>query len=422
MQVVHVNTTDIHGGAARAAFRLNEALNQNGVDSKMLVLNKISDQKFVYQYSDGILNKYFLNNARTFFEHKEIKRSTQRKNISFSTGKYGYNPIAHPLFKDADIINLHWTNKSYISLNGIKSLINSNKKIVWTLHDMWSFTGGCHYSNSCEKYLDMCGACPILKSSNTEDLSTKVFKYKSKIFNNKDLSIVTCSNWLKKCAANSKLFRDKNISVIPNTLNINLYKPINKNICKSFLGIDKNKFVILFGAMDALSDKRKGYNYLKKMFKILNNIKPNWKDKIQIVVFGASDSNDIRKIPYDIKFVGKLSDDYALAALYNAANVLIVPSLQDNLPNTIMESLSCGTPVISFNVGGIPDMIDHKKNGYLAKYKSAKDLANGLQWIISKNNLEYENICKDCRNKVIKNYNNKLISNKYIKIYESKGL
>lgn len=397
MKVVHVNTSDIRGGAAIAAHRLHKAFLKKNINSKMLVMNKDSDEKEIILARNNNFEKHIFSKSRTSLNKIILSRYRDRKDIIFSPAKFGLDITKNEIIQDADIIHLHWVVGGFLSLNSLDNLFSLNKKIIWTLHDMWSFTGGCHYSGTCDKYKNNCGNCPILNSKKENDLSSKIFKKKTKIYKDKNLNIITCSNWLRECAQKSVLLKNKNINAIPNVLDDNIFKNIDQNIVRDILNLDKNKKYILFGAMNSTSDPRKGWDYLKKSLQIINNKYSDLKNEVELLVFGASYSEDVEKLPFNVKFLGRFSDEIALSLIYNSADLFVAPSLEDNLPNTVLESLHCGTPVAAFGIGGMPDMIEHKENGYLADFKSSDNLAKGIVW--SLNNLDKVKINEEYFNK-----------------------
>jgi glycosyltransferase involved in cell wall biosynthesis len=393
LKILHVNTSDINGGAAIAAHRLHKALLKNNIDSKMLVMKKASNEKEVVLARNNNFEKHIFSKIRVLFKKIILSRYKNRKDIIFSPAKFGLDITKNKIIQEADVIHLHWVVGNFLSLNSLDKLFSLNKKIVWTLHDMWAFTGGCHYSDECEKYKHACYDCPILNSNKEKDLSRKVFEKKSKIYQGRDINIITCSEWLGECAKQSKLLKNKNINSIPNVLDNNIFKNIDQNIARDILSLDKNKKYILFGAMNSTSDPRKGWDYLKNSIKIINERYADVKGDVELLVFGSSYSKDVEKTTLSVKFLGRFFDEIALSLIYNSADLFVAPSLEDNLPNTVLESLHCGTPVVAFNIGGMPDMIEHEKNGYLAKCKDSKDLANGIIW--SLNNLKNVNLINE---------------------------
>ncbi|MDI3546995.1 MAG: hypothetical protein PWR10_647 [Halanaerobiales bacterium] len=409
MKIVHISSSDIQGGAARAAYRLNQALNRLDIDSRMFVRTKKGDD----------LTVSFPNTSKSIYDNSipSLNFYLERYPVPFSTGREGVDISNDSLIKDAEIINLHWINGDFLSLKSLNKLERLNKPIVWTLHDMWPFTGGCHYSNFCDRYQEKCGRCPILKSDQEEDLTRKVWLKKHEIFNKLDLTIVTPSKWLAESARESSLFSDSEIKVIPNTLDTGIFKPIDKKVARMILNLPMDKHLVLFGAVKATKDKRKGFTYLKEALEKLSFRRKDFNNNLELLVFGASSSEEMESFPYKVNFMGTLKDDYTLALCYSAADVFIAPSLEDNLPNTVMESMACGTPVVAFNIGGMPDMLEHKKNGYLAEYKSAEDLAEGIGWIL-KDERRLKVLGKETREKVINNYSFRIVGKKYLNLYE----
>lgn len=416
MKIFHINTNDLSGGAARAAYRLNKSLNMCGVESCMLVNKKTSDEANILVTSQKTKDKA-LSKITPLLDRIPLKFYNSKTKGLFSPAWGGIDITKHPRLIEADIIHLHWINNGFLSLKSIEKLKKLNKPIVWTLHDMWAFTGGCHYSDNCIKYTEACGNCPLLDSKRQRDLSRRIWDRKRKIYKDMNLTVVTCSKWLGGCAQNSSLLSSKNIRVIPNTLEMDVFKPINSRIAREILNLPEDKFIILFGAMSATSDKRKGFSYLAESINTLVSVNPELKNRAEILVFGATHSKDIESLPLNVNFLGNLGDNTTLSLCYNAADVFIAPSLEDNLPNTVMESLSCGTPVVAFNIGGMPDMIEHKTNGYLADSISPESLSEGISFFLedSSNQDVFE---KNSRESVVKSYRKDIVAKQYIEVYE----
>lgn len=415
MRVVHINTSDTRGGAARAALRLNKALNNLQVASQMLVQNKNSDYLNIKSTSETKFQKG-LAKLRSKYNNLFLKFYKNRKKIPFSTAKAGVNISKYKIVKKSDIINLHWINSGFLSLKGLEQIGKLGKPIIWTLHDMWPFTGGCHYSGGCTKYQEKCGRCSVLNSEKECDISRKIWKNKRKRIENLDLTIVTCSKWLKECVRNSSLLGDLQVKVIPNTIDINVFKPIDKRIARNILNLPHDKKLVLFGAMNATSNSRKGFDYLKKSLKKVSDNNSKLRNELELLVFGASHSDDIEKLPFKTQFVGHLYDNYTLALCYSAADVFVGPSLEEAFGQTYSESMACGTPCVAFNHSGPKDIINHKENGYLARYKSARSLAKGINWVLeSKRRLE--SLGTDARKNVMKKYSFEVVGEQYLQLY-----
>jgi glycosyltransferase involved in cell wall biosynthesis len=408
MKVLIVNTSDISGGAARAAYRLHSSLLSTGIDSKMLVQIKKSDDYTVIPiYGNNKIGKAFslsrptLDQIPVKFYKNKIKTLFSPAWLPFSKAVEKINEI------NPDIVHLHWITGGMIK---IEDLAKINKPIVWTLHDNWAFTGGCHRKWECEKYINSCGACPILNSNKEVDLSRRIWYRKKKTYEKIKMIIVSPSNLLAECSKRSSLLKHKMHYVIPNPINTNIFKPINKEIARNIWNLPKNKKIIAFGAFSATSDINKGF---KELINALNKISD--KKNIELVVFGSSEPKNSPNFEFKTHYLGHLYDDISLVVLYNAVDVMVVPSLWENLSNTIMESLACATPVVAFDVGGNSDMIEHFHNGYLAKPFDIDDLKNGIEWVLNAPN--YDELCKNAREKVLRDFNVSIIVKKYIEIY-----
>ena len=391
MKSLLINSSDISGGAAIAAYRIHKGLQKIGIDSKMLVQTKLSDDKTVIAPETKVKKGLALLRPTLDFTFKNLF-SGGSKTI-FSPAWLPFSDIPSRIKSIApDIVHLHWICDGILRIEDLKRI---NKPIVWTLHDMWAFTGGCHYNAGCERFRQSCGNCPQLNRMCENDLSWSVFKRKQKAWAGLDITIVTPSNWLAECAKESSLFKGRCIEVIHNGLDLNMFKPIDKTIAREIWDLPINKKLILFGAMEATSDHRKGFDLL---YKGLKQLSAKWSDKAELVVFGASEPENPPDFGLPVHYLGLLHDDVSLALLYSAADVMVVPSRQDNLSNTVVEPLSCGTPVVAYNVGGMLDMIDHRLNGYLAKHYDSNDLADGINWVLSGKN-RHKELCIKAREK-----------------------
>ena len=286
--------------------------------------------------------------------------------------------------KSADYIYIHWALSGFLNLKSIEELAKLNKPIIIFMHDMWAITGGCHYSFECEKYKIACNECPVFINPAKSKFADKGFNKKLKLYSKyNNLFFVSPSMWLYDCAKEAFLTKSKPVFYIPNILDNTVFKPIDKKVAKQILNINADETVIAFGAV-SIDSPRKGWAYLQKGLEIFQQ--NNGAKNISVLIFGSGKNKAMADaIPFKTKFMGYLKDEYSKALVYNAADVFIVPSLADNQPTTVQESLSCGTPVVGFEVGGIPDMIMHKQNGYLAKYKDAEDIAEGISFCLDTN-------------------------------------
>ncbi|MCX8120894.1 MAG: glycosyltransferase family 4 protein [Oscillatoriaceae bacterium SKW80] len=410
MKILLLSTYDILGGAARAAYRLHKGLQMINVDSRMLVQLKFSYDPTVIGPVKEIQKE--LSRVRPILDDLLLKKIYHYdiKN-KFSVNRLPENILSKVSEQNPDVVNIHWVSDGYLKIETISKF---RKPVVLTLHDMWAFTGGCHYSMDCDRYKNSCGKCPQLGSNKDLDLSYRVWQRKAKSWKNKNLTIISPSQWLANCARESSLFRNSPIEVIPNGLDTDVYKPINRQFARERLNFPRNKKIILFGAQDP-NEPRKGFNLLKETLQHLKAI-ANGED-IALAILGSSQPSCPPDLGFSTYYLGKLSDDISLSLVYGAADVFIAPSVQDNLPNTVMEALACGTPCVAFNIGGMPELIEHKKNGYLSPPFDVKDLAQGIYWLLS--DLEiWHKLCERAREKVTTEFTLEKQAKSYVKIFQ----
>jgi glycosyltransferase involved in cell wall biosynthesis len=410
MKVLHLNTSDINGGAARAAYRLHQGLQRIGLTSQMLVQDQVSDDSTVVKPATK-LQKGLAKIQPILNILPLLLFSPQRDRVPYSL-QWFPDAIATQIAQIApDLINLHWISDGYIQ---IETLAKLNKPIVWTLHDMWPFTGGCHYSQECDRYTKSCGACPQLGSTREWDLSRWVWQRKAKAWRKLNLTIVTPSNWLAQCASASSLFRDFRVEVIPHGLDITTFKPIEQRLAREILNLPPDKQIVLFGAIKATSDQRKGFHLLQPALQFLSQTE--WQDRLETAIFGASEPMDTPNLGFKSHYLGRLNDDFSLVLAYSAADVMIVPSLQESFGQTAFESLACGTPVVGFNATGLKDIVEHEQNGYLAQPYEVEDLARGIAWVLEDRE-RYEKLCDRAREKVEQEFTIDLQAQRYLALY-----
>ncbi len=410
MKPLLISTTDINGGAARAAYRLHQGLQSINVSSQMLVQSRLSDDETITS-SQTRLGKAIakLRPGLDKLPLQQLYPQCDRSVYSFQwLPDRNASKVSHI---GPDIINLHWVCDGFLNIGTIGKF---KQPIVWTLHDMWAFTGGCHYSQECDRYTDSCGTCPQLSSRKHSDLSHWVWQRKAKTLKGINLTIVTPSAWLARCARASSLFKDLRVEVIPNSLDTAKYKPVNRQVARQILGLPQDKRLVLFGAMKATSDPRKGFHLLQSALQSLS--KTGWKEQLSLVIIGASQPSHPPNLEFEAHYLGVLSDDISLALAYAAADVFIAPSIQDNLPNTVMEALACGTPCVAFNIGGMPDLIEHQQNGYLAQAYKMEDLAQGIVWVLENTN-RHQKLCSYARKKVEQKFTQELQARRYSSLF-----
>ena len=413
MRVLIVNTSEKTGGAAVAANRLVEALNNNGVKAKMLVRDKDTNRITVVGIRHHILKKwYFIWERLVIFIHLHFSKDNL---FQVDIANSGFDITGLREFKEADVIHLNWVNQGFLSLRSINNIIKSGKPVVWTMHDLWSATGICHYAHDCKAYQSQCHHCKYLPDSGAaHDLSTKIFKKKQKLYNNADIFFVACSKWLCGEARKSALLADKKITNIPNPINSNLYHPVDKKESKRRTGLPLDKKVILF-VSQKVTDERKGVKYFIDALNILADKNPEFAVHTCVAVLGGHSEDIISELSIKTYPLGYITDEKKIISVYNSADVFVLPSLEDNLPNTIMEAMSCGVPCVGFNVGGIPEMINHRSNGYIAKTGDTKDLATGINWIL--NEADYDALKLNSIKKVTTFYSQRIVAMNYLEIY-----
>jgi glycosyltransferase involved in cell wall biosynthesis len=363
----------------RAPLRLHNAFLEENIESQMLVMDY--DENLTSGIQDTGRNSRLTSRADHYMQ-SFITHKINKKYGMYTYPVLGTNVSKIEMVKSADIIYLHWVQGGFMSLSSYRQIAELGKPIIFFMHDMWTITGGCHYSFTCEKYKSKCFACQMFPSKGIIDWVASEFKRKRKFYSDfKNLYFASPSKWLFECAKKSNLTKDKPIFYIPNVIDNRLFKPVGKKFSRHILNIKSDGKIIAFGANFILS-AYKGWPELLKALKILGT--EYSRESLTILIFGGGSNNkEIEKeIPFNVQFMGFLKDEYSTVLVYNAADVLVTPSLADNLPTTVLECESCGTPVVGFDVGGVPDMIKHKENGYLAKYRDPEDLAAGIRFCL----------------------------------------
>lgn len=414
MRVLIVNTSERTGGAAIAANRLMEALKNNGVKAKMLVRDKQTDRMTVSAIPPSILLplKFIWERLCIFIANGFRRRNLFQVDIA-NTG----TDITHLYeFEQSDVIHLHWINQGFLSMDDLDKIIHSGKPVVITMHDMWYFTGICHHSGSCTKYRNYCYKCELLTNGGIgSDPAIKVYEQKRKLYSGAKLAFVGCSKWIADMANTSALTQGQFVTNVPNPINTHTFHPIGKPEVRDKWRLPQDKQLLLFGAR-RITDWLKGFKYLAEACGIIAKEDPTLAQRLGVVVLGG-DSKKVKDfIPLDVYPVDYVSNERDIVELYNAVDIFVTPSLQENLPNTIMEAMTCGTPCVGFNIGGIPEMIEHKKNGYVAEYRNARDFADGIKWCLDPDH--YDALCANSRSKALNNYSEDRIARRYTEIYE----
>jgi glycosyltransferase involved in cell wall biosynthesis len=401
MKILHINAFDT-GGAAIAAIRLHKSLLHEGYDSNML-FSKITrsdvPNSFEFTKPEPSLSKNIsykikrkLGGELNYWE--KSNKLLQGRITGFDMFSLPFSDFRieeQHIYKEADVINLHWT----ASLLDYKFFENNHKPLVWTLHDMAPFTGGCHYSRGCEVFMTNCTNCPQLIGTGNIDLANENLNYKQESLINKNIQVVTLSDWMTERVAQSKLFGQFNIKKILNSLDSKIFKPYPVAIARSLFSLPEDTPIILF-VSESIENKRKGFDLLTACIDSFSD------SNVLFCAVGASKQDGATQNK-KVRHIGKVVDEYTLAMLYNAADVVVIPSREDNLPNVMLEALSCGTPVISFSNGGMKEIIVNEQNGVLVNTINESSLKNAIHDFLKNKQTFNKQYISDSAHKTFKN-------------------
>ena len=378
MKVVILSKSDGTGGAAIVSYRLMEALREEGVDARMLVAEKTTGSPYVAEaFSHWLRNYKFLRERLSIFCRNGFNRDSLFK---IDDGSQGLPLWRHPWVKEADAVLINWVNQGFLSLEGVRRIARQGKKIVWTMHDMWNFTGVCHHAGTCRRFLEECGNCPLLgKKGNSKDLSFKTWWKKRSLYNASSIRFVAVSSWLKNLAVKSSLLSDKDISLIPNAFPLLSYEPSRP--------LNNPKRYIIFGAA-RIDDDIKGFPIFKESLKIFREKYPELASETGLLLYGGiKDRSQLEGIALDYEYLGTVNGFENLRKLYDLADVVASTSHYENLPGTLIEGQAFGCAPVSFDRGGQKDIIDHLSTGYLVPWSDnprqrAEAFADGLAWAL----------------------------------------
>lgn len=417
MKVIHINTYTDFGGAGIAGKRISDSINliKPGTSE---VFDKDSNESNFHFFRE----KPFPSQLTRLYFGVDILWSwilgvKKRFRFAFSISQWGREIEKWDLIRKADIIHLHWINQGFISKKGLVKLAKLNKPIVWTLHDMWPITGGCHYSSQCNHFEYGCGNCFMLRNPGSMDLSKRGTHNKSRIYALLNPNFVSPSNWLGYLTSKSKISGSYPVQVIPNPIDLDLFKPGDKSGIRKKRNWGQEEFLIVINAFK-ITHERKGFRYILESLDILTYEKKVPIEKIRLIIIGEMDLDTLGSLPVNYNIMGYIKDPEKIIEINQAADVYVLPSLEDNLPNTILEALACGLPTVAFRIGGIPDMIHHLETGFLAEPESALSLAEGLIWIYHQaQKSPYLNL--NSRKKAEESYSYKRIGEAYLNLYQS---
>jgi glycosyltransferase involved in cell wall biosynthesis len=416
LRILHLSTTDIRGGAARAAYRLHGGLCRQGYDSSMFVAHRGSDDPSVTSYVPpmdiprGL--RRVLRRGLIWHDFRRYESSRPSCHDSFNDSRSEYGVALLEQLPSCDLINLHWI-AGFVDYKSFFARAPGHIPIVWTFHDMNPFTGGCHYDEGCGRFVECCGGCPQLGSKDLHDLSRQIWRRKRNIFQQikpDTLHIVTPSLWLTEEAKRSSLLGRFSSSVIPYGLDTDIFSPRDPSIARAVLGVPKSAKVVLFVA-GSTDNWRKGFVFLAEALSELTE----WPNLFLVSLGGGTPALNSH---IDHLHLGYADNDRLLSFAYSAADVFVISSVQDNFPNTVLEALACGTPVVGFSVGGIPEMVRSGVTGLLAPPGDERALAGAISHLL-KNDATRTEMSANCRRIATEEYSLEIQANRYIKLYEA---
>lgn len=406
MTVLMINTHDAEGGAARGTYRLHQGLLAKGINSVLFVGKKMSDDPTVVTPAGTAKSLWLRVSPRV----EGLPLAFYSKRSGELSSHWLPSAVGSELQSvEADIVHVN----SIVGLLPVSAFSSFHAPIVWTLHDMWPLTGICHYDQGCGRFEAECGFCPLLGSGKKRDLSWYGLRAKRAALANTPVTVVATSSWLADCARRSSLFQGHRIETIHNGLNTEEFRPIPKEAARNILALPEDKFLLLFGA--DYSSRRKGSGYVTAVSRRL--AETGWGNQAEIVAFGPKIPDLCQPDGLRVRQLGYLHDPVSLALLYSAADLMLVPSLQEAFGQTASEALSCGTPVVAFRVGGLVDIIDHEKNGYLATPESIDDLAAGIRWVLE-NPTRLAYLSRNARQTAIAKFTVEKQAGRYVALYE----
>jgi len=404
MNILHLVSGELTGGAARGAYWLHKALLKSGIQSR--ILNKSPASQNTRDPDIEVIPNTRISRLKEKAGRFPVLLYQSREKRLFHTGLTGFNFLKSDAYKWADIIHLHWINNGFVD---IKSLAKTKKPVVWTMRDMWPMTGGCHYPLDCNRYTTGCGSCPQLHSKRNTDLSSYVVQRKARYIP-RHVKLVGISHWLSECARNSFLYRDFDIQMIHNGINVSEFAPVSKESARSALKIDTKKKIVLIGAQN-VRDFYKGFDKFMAAAPLLD------RGKVFLLIFGETDLDAVDSLGIEYRSLGFLYDTVSLQKAYSAADVFVAPSLMDAFGKTLAESLACGTPVVCFDATGPKDIVDHKTNGYRAIPFQHEDLAAGIMWVLADTE-RHRQLCLEARKKAETSFNIDNIAMQYSDLYQ----
>ncbi len=408
LRVLHVCYSDGNGGAAIGARRSHNAMLSQGIDSVLAVVKKTTNDSRVIELPENPARRFVSRQLTRCVEWFQTSDNKVFRTLNIIP--MGAADVLNTI--EADIIQLHWVAADTVSISELAKL---NKPIVWKLPDMWAFSGAEHYSQieSADRFADGYTASNRPKGQAGLDIDRWIWTYKKNVWRDVNFNIVGPSKWIADCARRSILFKNARIRHIPNPLDLSLYAPQPKSDARAAFGLPQDRTLVMFGALHATTDPRKGFQHLQAALDHLpQHLDPN---TTSIVVMGADGPRGQKTGPYDTHYLGVLREEKEIVAAYCTADVFVLPCEMDNLPNVIKEATCCGVPCTGFDVGGMPDMIDHQETGYLAKPYDPQDLARGIGWVAQHATADFR---KEVRRRAELKHAEHVAVNRYVEFYD----
>lgn len=410
MRIVHVSPADILGGAARGAYGLHKALRAANVDSLMLVQRKYSDDPSVLTKAGA--QNLIMQGLRDRLDRIPLRFYDWDPAHWWTVGWLPFNITRAVDHLRPDIVQFHWAGRGAAPIATLAQL--SHYPLIWTLRDMWPLTGGCHYAGNCERFLSGCGRCPQLGSASTTDISSWQWRRKRRAWRGVNVTCVAPSSWMENHARRSPLLQGNDICMIPNGVDIARFKPIDRTAARAAWDLPLDRQVVLFGAINSTRDPRKGFAFLGDALQLL--AADGWSERAVVVVFGSS-SGPHPNLALPTRYLGSLNDEISLALLYSTADVMVVPSIQENAGKTAIEAMACGVPVVAFANTGQVEIVDHMRTGYLAIDRSAPDLARGIAWCLDRARVD-NTLARNARTKAVQSFDSRLVAERYVTLYQ----
>ena len=406
MKIVHISFSDLGGGAAKAAYAIHSDLKNRGIDSVMLVAEKLSADNSVKSIFRSATEKNVYK-ILWLLEKILIRFGGKIRGGVFSLNVFAkWKPLEHPEIETADIVCLYWVGNGLLTA---KQISQFRAPIVWRLSDAWAMTGGCHYPNGCEKYVEQCISCPQAKSAWFLDLPKMLFHEKINFPVPRNIMIVTPTQWIASLARKSKILSGRQVEVVPTGVDEHEFCLRDQG------GRESGQTILLIGANNIMADERKGWQFIPALFKALGEKARDF----QLVVFGVESQTELDQkfvMDYGVKVFGKIKEKSKLVELYQSGSIFLCPSLEDNLPNTVLEAMSCGLPVLAFDIPGLSDILIHKENAFLARAFDVDELALGLSWLVKEEHLKQCSI--QARQTIVQKFTRKNQMNKMIELYQ----